>query len=51
MGEVHIEQIVLDCNRLALDNLSKGNAKACFHLLRRAQDLPNTPSFPDGKTG
>lgn len=49
MSEVHIENIVLDCNRLALENLSKGNAKACLHLLKRAQDLLKTPDFPESR--
>ena len=50
MGEVQIENIVLDCNRLAMDHLVNNNLKACLHLLRRAQDLLTTPEFPDSKT-
>lgn len=49
MSEVNIENLVLDCNRLALENLSKGNAKACLHLLKRAQDLLKTPDFPESR--
>lgn len=49
MAEVQIDRIVMDLNTLALENLNKGNPKACVHLLRRAQDLLATPDFPDSK--
>ena len=49
MVEVQIEHIVLDCNRLAMENLGQGNLKSCLHLLKRAQDIMNTPDFPESK--
>lgn len=49
MVEVQIEHIVLDCNRLAMENLMQGNLKGCLHLLRRAQDIMNTPDLYEGK--
>ena len=49
MGEIQIENIALDCNRLAMEQLSKGNLKSCLHLIRRAQDILNTPDFLESK--
>lgn len=49
MSEVQIDRLILDLNRLALENLTKGNPKACLQLLLRAQDLLATPNFPESK--
>jgi tetratricopeptide (TPR) repeat protein len=49
MVDIQIEKLVLDCNSLAVDNLSNGNLKGCLHLLRRAQDILTAPDFPESK--
>ncbi|OMJ71087.1 hypothetical protein SteCoe_30791 [Stentor coeruleus] len=50
MSGVQIDRLILDYNRLALENLSKDNPKACLQLLQHAQDLLANQKFSESKS-
>ncbi|CAG9334016.1 unnamed protein product [Blepharisma stoltei] len=47
---VQLQELVLGCNKLAMDYLRQENFSSSFHLLRRAQDILSLPQSSTSKT-